>query len=68
MEKINIQASNIKCAGCVSSITDGLKHISGINEINVDIDSNVVSLTGSEMNPEEIKSKLSELGYPEVSD
>lgn len=68
MKKIELQASNIKCAGCVSNIKDGLKDINGINEINVDIDSNVVSLAGSEMNPEEIKNKLTELGYPTVSD
>ena len=64
MEQLDIQSSKIKCGGCVSNIENGLKDFSGITEINVDVESNVVSLKGNGLDKEVIESKLAELGYP----
>ena len=66
MDKLEIQASNIKCGGCVTTVTDGLKDLPGVTEINVDIPSNVVTVNGENLDKAVIKSKLSELGYPAV--
>ena len=63
MEQLDIQASNIKCGGCVANVENSLKDIQGINEINVDIASNIVSVKGDNLNKKEIENKLSELGY-----
>ena len=63
MEQLEIQASNIKCEGCVANIENGLNDISGINEINVDIASNVVSIKGDNLDKAVIEKKLTELGY-----
>lgn len=64
MEQLDIRASKIKCGGCVSNIENGLKDFAGITEIKVDVESNVVSVQGNELNKEQIESKLAELGYP----
>ena len=66
MEQIKIQASKIKCAGCVSNIEKGLNNITGIDKINVDIESNVVNIEGKNLDKIQIEAKLSELGYPTV--
>lgn len=66
MDKLEIQASNIKCGGCVSNVTNGLKDLPGVAEINVDIPSNVVSVSGDNLDKAVIENKLSELGYPAV--
>ncbi|GMR16450.1 MAG: hypothetical protein BMS9Abin31_0786 [Gammaproteobacteria bacterium] len=66
MEKLNIQSSNIKCAGCVTSIEKGLKDFAGIAEIKVDIESNVVSVQGNKLDKTIIENKLAELGYPAI--
>ena len=66
MQQLKIQSSKIKCGGCVSNIENGLKDYSGITEINVDVESNIVSVQGNELNKEEIESKLAKLGYPAV--
>lgn len=66
MEKIEIQASNIKCAGCVTSVENGLKTVDGIENVSVDIPSNIVSIEGTHLNKDAIEARLAELGYPAV--
>lgn len=66
MEQINIQASKIKCAGCVSNIVKGLIGFNGITEVKIDIESNVVNIQGENLDSDLIKKKLSELGYPAI--
>lgn len=64
IEQFDIQSSKIKCGGCVSAIEKGLKDVAGINEVNVDIESNVVTVNGTGLDKEAIENKLAELGYP----
>ena len=66
MEKLDIQSSKIKCGGCVSNIENGLKDFSGITSVKVELDSNIVSVEGNELDKNIIENKLSELGYPAV--
>lgn len=66
MEQLEIQSSKIKCGGCVANIEKGLTGFSGIDEVKVEIESNVVSIKGNKLNEEAIKTKLAELGYPAV--
>lgn len=62
--EIQIQAQNIKCAGCVSAITQGLLEDSRIDGVEVDIDSGRVSVQAGEDIREVINARLRELGYP----
>ena len=64
MEQLDIQSSKIKCGGCVANIEKGLKDFAGITEVKVDVESNVVSVQGNELNKTAIENKLAELGYP----
>ena len=66
MEQLDIQSSNIKCGGCVATIEKGLNGFAGITEVNVDIESNIVNIQGSELDKTATENKLAELGYPAV--
>lgn len=66
MDKLEIQASNIKCGGCVSNVENGLKVLAGITSIEVDIPSNKVTVEGPGLDKAAIEAKLAELGYPAV--
>ncbi|MGD8783478.1 MAG: heavy-metal-associated domain-containing protein [Thioalkalispiraceae bacterium] len=66
MDTLEIQASNIKCGGCVSNIQNGLKNIEGITVVNVDIPSNKIIIEGERLDKTVIQTKLAELGYPAV--
>ena len=66
MEQLDIQSSKIKCGGCVANIEKGLADFAGITEISVEVESNVVSIKGNELDKTVIENKLAELGYPAV--
>lgn len=64
MTSIKLQASNIKCDGCVSNVQNGLKELAGITAVDVDILSNQVKVEGEQLDQAVIEAKLAELGYP----
>lgn len=66
MEQLEIQASNIKCGGCVANIEKGLNDFAGISNVKIDIESNIVSLQGENLDKALITQKLTELGYPAI--
>ena len=63
-----IQIENLKCGGCAATIKKGILAINGINEVEVNVQKSSVSVTSEIDNLDEIKNKLSKLGYPEVGD
>ncbi len=66
--KTDIQIENLKCGGCAATIKKGILGLTGVNEVEIDVDKSIVSIVTENENLEEIKSKLSKLGYPEVGD
>ncbi len=66
MEQLDIQSSKIKCGGCVANIEKGLDGFAGITEVKVEVESNIVSIQGNNLDKTTIENKLSELGFPAV--
>ena len=64
MDQLDIQSSKIKCGGCVANIEKGLNNFAGISEVNVELESNIVSVKGNDLDKIVIENKLAELGYP----
>lgn len=68
MPALQLQAQNIKCAGCAANIQNGLKTLAGINSVKVDIASGTITIEGEALDQSIITAKLTELGYPVVQD
>ena len=66
--KAEIQVENLKCGGCASTIKKAILAMKDVSEIEIDINKSIVLITSENDNEEEIKLKLSKLGYPEVGD
>ena len=64
----NIQIENLKCGGCASTIKKGISAINGVNNVTVDEENSIVIIESKNADIEEIKMKLSNLGYPKVGD
>ena len=64
----DIRIENLKCGGCAATIKKGLLSLDAIEEVTVDVENSIVSITSDNGNLETIKEKLSKLGYPEVGD
>ena len=68
MKKI-ITIVNLKCGGCANSIKKGLQNIEGVNDVEVELETSKVTVgIESETVIEEVKKKLTSMGYPEVGD
>lgn len=61
-----IQIENLKCGGCASTITKGLLDVKGVENVTVDVEKSIVTVTTTSPNFDEIKQKLAKLGYPET--
>ena len=59
--KISIQ--NMKCAGCVSTVTEALLKLPGVETVSVDLDAAAAEIEGA-VDMELLKSTLAALGYP----
>ena len=66
MDKIEFQSSNIKCGGCAANVQKGLKELQSVNDVDVDIVSNKVTVEGENLDKTVIENKLAELGYPVI--
>lgn len=66
MQTEKFQVQNVKCGGCVANIQSGLAELSGVSNVDVDIESGKVTVTGENLDPQQLSSKLAELGYPEA--
>jgi copper chaperone CopZ len=64
IEKFTVQ--NVKCGGCVSAIQQGLKELSGIEQVDVVIEGGKLTVQGEGFSRQQIADKLVELGYPEA--
>jgi copper chaperone len=60
-----IDAENIKCEGCASTIRDALIRISGVHGVEVDIATGRVTVAADEGLRDAITAALLASGYPE---
>ncbi len=64
-----IEIVNLKCNGCVNTVKKGVLSIDGVNEVEVDLEaSKVIVPTENKELLDQVKAKLSKMGYPEVGD
>ncbi len=69
MEVKEIKVFNLKCGGCVNSVKKGLSTIDGVDKIEVDLDTSIISVGISGENIISlVKEKLSLMGYPEENE
>ena len=57
---------NVKCAGCVKAIQEGLQALTGVTSVAVVIEGGQVTVEGDTLDRTRLSSKLSELGFPEA--
>ncbi len=65
METIEIFVENIKCGGCMNSIRSALLKLEGVNDVQINKETDRVSVSGEQLNRETVINKLAALGYPE---
>ena len=64
-----IEIVNLKCNGCVNTVKKGVLTVDGIETVEVDLDAAKVTIPTTDQDLiNEVRAKLSKMGYPEVGD
>jgi len=67
--KTTFQVHNLKCGGCVKTISSKLSEIKEINDVIVEKDSSSVSLDHQSADDASlVKEALKQMGYPTIDD
>ena len=61
-----ISVENIKCGGCVNTITTKLNAVDSVDDSHVDIENGLIIVSGDESDRENVTQILLNLGYPET--
>ncbi|MEY9776321.1 heavy-metal-associated domain-containing protein [Arthrobacter sp. MW3 TE3886] len=65
-----VSISGMHCGHCVSSVTEELQELEGVQDVAVDLNKDGISVatitSASELNPEEISEAIAEAGYTVV--
>ena len=69
MKTENITIANLSCGGCVNTITKKLTAITGVEKVDVDLETNNVSVSHNEtVDREQLTQMLLSIGYPEATE
>ena len=69
MKTENIIIANLSCDGCINTITKKLTAITGVEKVEVDLKTNIVSVNHNEMvSREQLTQMLLSIGYPEATE
>jgi copper chaperone len=60
-----IQVENIKCGGCMNSIKKALSGLVGVEKVEVEKETETITVVGTNDIRNNLVEKLSQLGYPE---
>jgi copper chaperone CopZ len=68
--KTTFKIENLKCQGCVSTVTNGLLSLDGVVDVQVDLSTSVVQIvySGDTDRTDEFAAKLKSLGYPKAGE
>ena len=62
---LSIQVENIKCGGCANSIKKDLMDEAGVSTVAIDVENDMVSIDGENLDRDAIAAHLLKMGDPE---
>jgi copper chaperone CopZ len=62
-ETVTYSVPAIHCAHCGMSIREEVSEVEGVEDVDVDIDTKVVTIRGSKLSDEKLRAAIVEAGY-----
>jgi copper chaperone len=62
-ETVTYTVPEVHCAHCVLSIREEVSEVGGVENVDVDLDSKVVTVTGHELDDAALRAAIVEAGY-----
>ncbi|ROP37259.1 heavy-metal-associated domain-containing protein [Actinosynnema sp. CA-299493] len=63
MSTISINVEGMTCNSCVNKVTDAVSAVDGVEDVDVDVASGEVTVSGSQVDPEIVRTAVTEAGY-----
>lgn len=63
MNEFKIKVTGMNCNHCKMNVENALKKIKGINSVLADVNSGEVTLSGDQINLDQVKSAIENTGY-----
>ena len=69
MQTENFTIANLRCDGCINTITKKLTAFTGVEKVEVDLETNIVSVNHNEaVRRVQLTEMLLSIGYPEATE
>ena len=62
-ETVTYTVPKIHCGRCATSITEGVSEVAGVETVDVDIDTKVVTIHGLDLSDADLRAAIEEAGY-----
>ena len=62
-EIVTYSVPAIHCAHCGMSIREEVSEVAGVEDVDVDIDTKIVTIRGNELSDEKLRAAIEEAGY-----
>ena len=62
-ESVTYEVPAIHCAHCAMSIREEVSEVEGVDEVAVDLDTKVVTVSGSDLDDAALRAAIAEAGY-----
>lgn len=67
--KTAIIVQNLRCGGCVNTITTKINALENVHNVSIDLESSTISFTAEDaIDALSVKETLKKLGYPSIED
>lgn len=63
MSDVQYRVPGMTCGHCVSSITEEVEKVNGVTNVNINLDTKVVTISGSDLDDALLRDAIKEAGY-----
>jgi copper chaperone CopZ len=60
---LSYNVPDMTCGHCVNSVTEEVRKVNGVDSINVDLDTKLVTISGDDLNDAQLREAIKEAGY-----
>jgi copper chaperone len=63
MSDLQYSVPGMTCDHCVSSVTEEVEKVDGVTNVNVNLDTKVVTISGGDLDDAQLREAIKEAGY-----
>ncbi|SCX61034.1 Copper chaperone CopZ [Klenkia marina] len=63
MTTLDYTVTGMTCQHCVASVTEEVSEVAGVTDVDVDLDTGSLRVTGSDVDPAQVQAAVVEAGY-----